>query len=283
VNWLHFDYMKEDINNNMPFHTHRKFEIYYFHRGKCKFLIHNRVYELEQGDIMILDGLTRHCASTLPAYPYIRTTIEFLPEFIEPVLVSLQASRLLSLFQELNNSLIRLKDKRNLSTLEEYMVTLHRMMERTKEKPTNTTLWEGEIKVFVTLILYEVYRLSYQPAVDLRRKQTLKERQLERIIHWIHDHYMEKITLKRIADELAINKHYISHLFREITGITARQYILNYRLDQARYLLELNPEQPISEIALQVGFESIPHFSRLFRQHFNVSPSTYRKQLPLIE
>ena len=100
----------------------------------------------------------------------------------------------------------------------------------------------------------------------------------ENIASWINQHYSEKITLERIAKELNLNKYYVSHVFKEVTGFTVMQYVMECRLIQVKYLLEMRPDLSLEEIFTATGFESGAHFSRFFKDKMGMTPTSYRKK-----
>lgn len=65
--------------------------------------------------------------------------------------------------------------------------------------------------------------------------------------------------------------------FKEITGQSPNQYMLNLRLYKAKDML-INTSLSISEIAYQTGFESVSYLSKVFKRKINVSPTSYRQQ-----
>lgn len=78
-----------------------------------------------------------------------------------------------------------------------------------------------------------------------------------------------------LAHECGMSETYFRRLFREVYGLSPKQYIARARLRQACALLE-NTDTPIAAIGESVGFDSPYHFSRAFRSQEGVSPSEYR-------
>ena len=81
------------------------------------------------------------------------------------------------------------------------------------------------------------------------------------------------LNLDQIATELRISANYLAKLFR-MEGTTVMRYVLEKRLDRAHSLVKQfgQHHMQIQEIAYMCGFESPSHFSRMFKQHFGVSP-----------
>jgi len=64
-------------------------------------------------------------------------------------------------------------------------------------------------------------------------------------------------------------------LFKRATGLTFTEYVARVRIEKAKTLL-LARNRRVSEIAYEVGFQSLTHFNRVFRQIVGQSPSNYR-------
>lgn len=93
---------------------------------------------------------------------------------------------------------------------------------------------------------------------------------------YVNDHIYEKITLEQLSDHLNMNKYYFARKFRQVFNTSAMQYVLSVKLQFAQKLLN-DPEQSISSISHSLGFSDQAHFSRTFRKHFGISPTSYQK------
>lgn len=71
---------------------------------------------------------------------------------------------------------------------------------------------------------------------------------------------------------------YFCKIFRKVTGLNFTDYLSRLRIEKAKNLL-LNPNLRISEIAYEVGFQSLTHFNRVFKKIVGQSPTSYRSQL----
>lgn len=101
------------------------------------------------------------------------------------------------------------------------------------------------------------------------------------IFHYINDHLSEKITLKRLADEVFLSPSHFSLLFRNNVNMAPMEFVRQVRIQKARNLL-LTTDIPLKEIAEMIGFEDQSQLSRAFRQMVHVSPSEYRKNRDFI-
>lgn len=95
--------------SDVQFHTHSQFEIYYFHEGRCTYLIGDRIYTLLPGDLIIMHGMTLHCPKIDPSYVYDRTTIHFDPSYIQQLIRPPYTINVLKPFQDLHNHRIHLE------------------------------------------------------------------------------------------------------------------------------------------------------------------------------
>lgn len=93
---------------------------------------------------------------------------------------------------------------------------------------------------------------------------------------YFHEHYRENINVEDFISARGYSVSSFFRKFRQFTGMTPLQYLLNIRLSNAMKLLETT-NFPIKEIALLVGYDNALYFSRLFHKHVGVSPKEYRE------
>jgi len=84
------------------------------------------------------------------------------------------------------------------------------------------------------------------------------------------------ICLASVAKAVNTSTFYFCKLFKRITGLTFTDYLARVRIEKAKTLL-LNPNRRISEVAYDVGFQSLTHFNRVFRKIVGQSPTSYRR------
>jgi AraC-like DNA-binding protein/ligand-binding sensor protein len=95
---------------------------------------------------------------------------------------------------------------------------------------------------------------------------------------FIDEHQTEDISLSQVAKAVNTSTFYFCKIFRKVTGINFTDYVARLRIERAKNLL-LNPNLRISEIAFEVGFQSLTHFNRVFKRILGQSPTDYRTQL----
>jgi AraC family transcriptional regulator of adaptative response / methylphosphotriester-DNA alkyltransferase methyltransferase len=93
----------------------------------------------------------------------------------------------------------------------------------------------------------------------------------------IEEQYLEKFSLKKIADSLYVNESYLLRIFKQITGNTPLEYHNKMRCQKSiEYLL--NPNYNLAYISSMVGYISSSHYIRCFRKYYNCTPTQYRKE-----
>lgn len=100
---------------------------------------------------------------------------------------------------------------------------------------------------------------------------------VERILFYIHNNYREQISLKTMAQELYISENIIRTLLDETLGTNFKDILSTYRLRYAEALLVVT-SMPILDVSLASGFNSERTFTRLFKEHYGMTPSAYRNQ-----
>ena len=91
------------------FHSHSWHEIFYFHGGECTYLIGNRVYRLEPGDLLLMYGMTLHRPTVPAGSPYMRSIIHFDPEPYRTLKPYSHEIPVLQPFEELRNYRLQLQ------------------------------------------------------------------------------------------------------------------------------------------------------------------------------
>lgn len=142
----------------------------------------------------------------------------------------------------------------------------------------DTNLWELVVyshllHFFVTLGRYRMTKDDTMPYPAGRQKELTTK--LNIVFDYLDLHYMEDITLEKVADVAGFSKFHFSRIFKQCSGQNFYDYLCFKRIKAAEMLL-LEPELSITEIALQSGFSSLSTFNRTFKRTKNCTPSEYR-------
>jgi len=98
---------------------------------------------------------------------------------------------------------------------------------------------------------------------------------IARVIRELEAGAAEPHTLDELARAAHLSRYHFLRTFKGATGVTPHQWLLRARLRDAAHRLATSGE-PVTEIALDVGFEDLSNFTRAFRAEFGVSPRQYR-------
>ena len=90
-----------------------------------------------------------------------------------------------------------------------------------------------------------------------------------------------ELSLGEVAHQVNVSAGYFSQLFKKATGMNFVEYVARFRVEKAKNLLQ-NPNYRISDVAFEVGFQSLSQFNRTFRRFAGVSPRTYLSGLDKI-
>ena len=107
-----------------------------------------------------------------------------------------------------------------------------------------------------------------------RRKS--KSRFVSEAVEYIEAHYQENVTIESISGALFISGTYLSQSFKSVTGSSVMQYLISYRVERAKQLLE-ETDYMIYYVAEQVGFRDVRHFSKTFKKCTGLTPMEYRR------
>ena len=92
---------------------------------------------------------------------------------------------------------------------------------------------------------------------------------------FINENYMKKLTVYDVAQAAGISRRYLTKLFHENFDLGVCAYISHVRISKAIEFMYSNPSYPLTKLALDVGFSSQQHFSKVFKEKMTVSPKRY--------
>ena len=95
---------------------------------------------------------------------------------------------------------------------------------------------------------------------------------------YVATHYSEPIRLEQIAQALNVSEFHFCRTFKHATALTFMDYLSRVRIEKAKGLLSENRLR-VSEIAYEVGFQTITYFNRIFRKLVGFAPTEYRSRM----
>lgn len=262
-------YYNEQPLSGGQFHSHAFYEIYYFHEGRCTYLIGDSVFTLKPGDLLLMNGLTLHCPNVEPDSRYVRSILHFDPAWICKGLSETAKSILLDPFETLRNHRMTLTGE-NREEFEGMLADIHRLSSSTAR------FRQERMTLRIQEMMYVIADWC-QAAVQNHDAISEKERHVQHVVSFVEENYMLDLTLEGIARDMHITKHYLSSLFKEVTGTTVFKYVYHRRINQAKIMLRLHPHLSITEISQASGFKHLAHFSRMFKAMVGTTPEYYRR------
>lgn len=132
---------------------------------------------------------------------------------------------------------------------------------------------ESVVKL-LTIFAEHLSLLSNQVVVQQKNSEPPM---ITRAKEYIREHHAEDLPLGRVAKAVNTSMFYFCKMFKKATGINFTDYLSRVRIEKSKNLL-LNPNLRVSEIAFEVGFQSLTHFNRVFKKILGQSPTEYRAQ-----
>lgn len=260
----------DDWQYNWPVHTHEGFEIYYFIRGNANYVVGEDIYELLPGDMLLFNGSTIHRVNPQKDVPYLRSYVNFTESFLQGQVPEPMFRKLMSLFDAPSGLLIRWNVEER-AEIENVYRSIYQENER------EAFGYEIVLRTLLIQLLIKIYRKSKHLIEMLPSQQpSHSQANVRRILQYINQNFTENINLDDLSAALHLNKYYMCHCFKEVTGYTINNYLMSKRIEEAKKLLRTTDE-PIGEISEKLGFNTSVHFSRAFKQYAGVSPQNFRK------
>lgn len=246
-----------------PLHTHEHcLEISIVQEGSGTFYSEGRSCSIHKGDLVIKNAGTVHGEHTSRKEPLKQICISFfgvneiegkpgclIREYAQPVINAGNDFELLSSI---------------FSFLAEHW------QEEDKEN-TNRHLMLGALEIIHDIVQKED-NAKKSKAGDTKSAHAVKE-----AVNWINQNYNTKITLNMLAEKFYISPFYLERRFKEYTGYSISQYVIERRMGEAQRML-IFEDISIKEIALAVGYENIQYFYAAFKKSTGVTPLEFRNQ-----
>lgn len=253
-----------------PVHTLTYYDITFITEGEGSFSIDNRTYEAFPQDVFfskageIRNWDTHHISN---GYALI-----FEDEFLSSLFRDSMFVRHLAFFKPEKSAKLHLSDELYTRVLQ----VLHNI------KMEIDSYKQNDVHVLRAL-LYEVLMLlerAYQKAVlneEITTDKEINNIHIDRFIHLVGAHLKEQHSVQFYADKLCITPNYLNEIITSVMGLSAKRYIQNQVIDEAKKLLAYT-DVPISDIAFGLHFSTVSYFIRCFRQHTGETPLLFRKK-----
>lgn len=253
-----------------PAHTLTYYDITFITEGKGSFALDNQIHKAEPCDVFFSKpGEIRSWDINNIVNGY---ALIFEDEFLSSFFKDTQFVQHLSYFSPGKNS-----SKLHLSD-DFYVHILHLLQSIKKE----IDAYQPHDVHLLRALLYEVLMLlhrSYQNTITPQNGDKHKENNIyvNRFIKLVEENMREQHSVRYYADRLCITPNYLNEIISSAMSVSAKQYIRNKLMDEAKRLL-VYTEQPVSEIASSLHFSTVSYFIRSFRQYVGKTPLIYRQE-----
>ena len=240
-----------------PEHTHQFLEINYVYKGHCRQRINDQIFDLKEGDILLMDVESRHSIEALGDDDILINILFQNKDVSINWLKQLQGENSL-LYQFLLSDSSQYFKRNNFLLLptEENTPIRQILQEMMTEYFLPQEFSQQMLKHYLPLFFYHLARLlpTVEKTVDLQLEESTYAQVLK-----IIDREYATIGLAELAQRLNFNKNYLSNLIKTGSGQTFTQLVNQRKLMKAQLLLKTT-QLPIQEIALSVGFSNKTYF-----------------------
>lgn len=136
-------------------------------------------------------------------------------------------------------------------------------------------MYESLARVFLVQL---VQRHGEERAPALDAGTGFTTRHYKRVLDHIANHFGQPIAIEELATVAGMSTAHFSRLFKATIGDTPYQFVMDYRIEQARKMLS-DRDRPLIDVALACGFADQPHFTRIFKRMTGKTPREYRAAL----
>lgn len=250
----------------VEFHEHEFYEIFFFLSGDVSYMIEGRTYQLRPGDILLTDNRDIHKPDIRPGKPYERYVLWIEPSALEQIR-QLGADLAACILDASERKYKRIRP--DSSTLSHLKNICERMI-----RARNEDAFGSETLSYLYLCEFLVYlNRAYFSGLDTPLEDVSENEDINRVVAYIDQHLEEELSLDRLAKVFYVSKYYLSHKFKEYTGLTLYQFIIKKRLAVARNMLREGCA--VTEACLRCGFNDYSNFLKLFKREFGRSPKEF--------
>ena len=223
--------------------------------GNCTYIIDNKVYNVQAGDIVIIpDGIIHH--TKYDNISHSRILINCSPEYV-PASVKNGLSSGFYLY-------------RNPFVVDE----ARKIFEKTESEYNRKDAFSAEILICHTHSLFYLLLRNSESCITVDEGNKV----IEQAVAYIRENFASDITLSSLAKKFSVSPEHFSRMFKKETGLGFSKYLNSLRLQYAEHLLRSTDIQNITQVAEICGFEDSNYFSKKFKEVYGVSPKKIQKK-----
>jgi two-component system response regulator YesN len=123
-----------------------------------------------------------------------------------------------------------------------------------------------------------VMKVTENYVTQVKQGANLKNRQVvERVTKYTRENYNKHLTLEDIAAQVFLSPYYLSHIFKQETGMTVMDYFSQVKMEMAKKLLR-DPRYNVVQIAEKLGYSDPSYFSKVFKKKEGITPSKFKQK-----
>ena len=254
-------FSKDSVYNSRKrshLHYHNENELYLLLKGRVKYFVDNKTYEVNEGDLIIIPSGSLHSTDTEDCLYNERLLISFDNNvFFSNISPSLQ---------ELMKETIIHIPSNNRALIENMFYKIESECNGNRE---NRDIF---LKLYMSELLLYLYRYRVQK-VDNKQNN---DKTIQQIIQYMNLNYQNQITLSDIAKTFGFTESYLSKRFKSLVGTGINEYINYIRIEHAERLLKTQ-QYTITEIATRCGFNESSYFASVFKKFKGITPYKFSK------
>ena len=260
----------KNINTNHRIHINDGHEIYLLLQGDVSFNIEGSIYKLAPNDLLIISNQEIQKAIVNKEVLHERMYIYFDPDYIDRFVRS-KDYKLLQLFEDRKNGF---GNKISGKHVEEYNLRKYfdEMYMWSKSNQPEKEVMMVSLLLQLIVKINTIYTMNKDLDRDITEGVQYNDKIYE-IIRYISSNLDKKISLEELEKKFYIDRYYLCHLFKQVTGYTLVDYMNYKKVLSAKE--QLKAGKPISEVWIQFGFLNYSSFYRTFKKIVGMSPSEY--------
>ena len=244
------------------YHRHNAFEICLLLRGKGKISTPEGAMSVASGDVWVMNPFQPH------RYAGSRMLV---------LIVQIAPGFFAAGFPVIQNVIFRFTTINVFEAYTELFRSLMKLAELIYIKPQRYELKCSGLLNYMFDQLMEFLPYSIISESD-KKAQKSRMRLVNEVITSIEKNYYHKLLLSDIAEELNLSVNYLSHVFKNCTGMSFQKYLAKIRCTQAYTLLQAT-DLSLFDISISSGFSDAKYFTKNFVEFYGISPGDMRKSL----
>ena len=254
-------------NEAYPIHWHDAVEMIMPLKNEYKITVGETEYFLPENDVLIVPPGELH---SMPAIPGRRLIFQCDNSVLSDVTVLEPVTRVMVSPIVINSSLN--KDLHKLA--QKTMLDIQSLYTSNSEL-SDVKIYLKVIELFMAISEIQLQQQKVIMDCDDEKLGEYNEK-FGTVLKYIDNNYMYDITLDQLADVAGYSKYHFSRIFKQYNSMSYLQYI-NARRTKAAETLLLDPEIPITEVAMRSGFKSLTTFNRIFKDIKHCTPTDFKK------